>query len=117
MEIAGKYFRERKLTREETILTAAVAAINSPLIREYLSKTIRQDLPADKTCTILTYMGQKIISLLGSTDDDDIMRRIRENEENITDGLSASGINVPKLLEGYEYEDGKEAEHGDDNQH
>ena len=117
MEIAGKNFRERKLTREETMLMAAVAAINSPLIREYLSKTIRQDLPADKTFTILTYMGQKIISLLGSTDDDDIMRRIRKNEENITDGLSASGINVPKLLEGYEYEDGKEAEHGDDNQH
>ena len=48
MEIAGKYFRERKLTREETILTAAVAAINIPSVREYLSETIRLNLPEEK---------------------------------------------------------------------
>lgn len=115
MEIAGKNFRERKLTREETMLMAAVAAINTPSVREYLSKTIRLNLPEDKAFTILTFMGQRIISLLDSTDNDDIIRHIRENEEKMKDSLSASGINVPKLLEGYEGR--KEAEHGDDNQH
>lgn len=115
MEIAGKNFKGRELTREEAMLTAAVAAINIPSVREYLSKTIRLNLPADKAFTILTFVGQRIISLLDSTDKDDIIRHIRENEEKMKDSLSASGINVPKLLE--EYEDGKEAEHGDDNQH
>lgn len=115
MEIAGKNFRERKLTREETMLMAAVAAINTPSVREYLSKTIRLNLPEDKAFTILTFMGQRIISLLDSTDNDDIIRHIRKNEEKMKDSLSASGINVSKLLEGDE--GGKEAEHGDDNQH
>lgn len=115
MEIAGKNFRERKLTREETMLMAAVAVINIPSVREYLSKTIRLNLPEDKAFTILTFMGQRIISLLDSTDNDDIIRHIRENEEKMKDSLSASGINVSKLLEGYG--NGKEEEHGDDNQH
>lgn len=115
MEIAGKYFRERELTREETILTAVIAVTNVPTIKEYLSKTIRLDLPADKVFSILTYMGRKTISLLGSTDNDGIIRHIRENEEKMKDSLSASDINVPKLLEGYE--DGKEEQYGDDNQH
>lgn len=115
MEIAGKNFKGRELTREEAMLTAAVAAINIPSVREYLSKTIRLDLPVDKTFTILTFIGQRIIGLLDSTDNDDIIRHIRENEKKMTDSLSASGVDVPKLLE--EYEDGKEAEHGDDNQH
>lgn len=115
MEIAGKRFKGRELTGEEAMLMAAVAVINIPSVREYLSKTIRLNLPADKAFTILTFVGQRIISLLDTTDNDDIIRHIRENEEKMKDILSASGVDVPKLLE--EYEGRKEAEHGDDNQH
>lgn len=115
IEIAGKRFKGRELTGEEAMLMAAVAVISIPSVREYLSKTIRLNLPEDKAFTILTFVGQRIISLLDSTDNDDIIRHIRENEEKMKDSLSASGINVPKLLEGYG--NGKEAEHGDDNQH
>lgn len=115
IEIAGKRFKVRELTGEEAMLTVAVAVICTPSVREYLSETIRLNLPEEKAFTILTFVGQMIIGLLDSTDNDDIIRHIRENEEKMKDSLSASGVDVPKLLEGYEGR--KEAEHGDDNQH
>ena len=58
MEIAGKRFKGRELTGEEAMLMAAVAVICIPSVREYLSKTIRLNLPEDKAFTILTFMGQ-----------------------------------------------------------
>lgn len=117
MEKKNFDFEARRLQKEEELYLMLLALYNVADLEKETSQDKGMFVLTRRTLIeILYYQGKALAEIFDTAIPEHLLDVVRGMEDNIIGVLEEEGIKV-SLNDSAKKEDGKEAEHGDDNQH